>query len=116
MIMRLSRVWSHSVTLRMKSQILTTLPFLILAIFFFVSPVSADTPLRPTSSPNWLAYAVEVLVGETVAWLIGAELLWRLSRKRKLEVSRSEIYKIMLLIMIISFSIGLLFWITFGLI
>jgi len=114
MIMRLSRVWSHSVMLRMKSQILTTLPFLILAIFLVVSPVSADTPLRPTSSPNWLAYAVEVLVGETLAWLIGAELLFGLARKGKQEVTRVEAYKIMLAAMIISFSIGLLFWKIFG--
>jgi hypothetical protein len=80
-----------------------------------VFPVFADpAPVPAPLHPNWFAYSEEVLVGEAVAWFIGAELLWRLSRKRKLEVSRSESYKIMLLIMIISFLIGLLFWIIFG--
>jgi hypothetical protein len=78
-----------------------------------VSPVFADSPMPPVH-PDWFAYAGEALAGETVAWLIGAELLWRLSMKRKQEISRVESYKIMLLAMIMSFSIGLLFWKIFG--
>jgi len=78
-----------------------------------VSPVFADSPMPPIH-PDWFAYTVEAVVGETVAWVIGAELLWRLSKKRKQEISRVGSYKIMLLVMIISFSIGLLFWKIFG--
>lgn len=78
-----------------------------------VSPVFADSPMPPIH-PDWFAYTAEALVGETIAWAIGAELLWRLSRKRKQEISRVDSYKIMLLAMIISFSIGLLFWKIFG--
>ena len=86
---------------------------LIALVCLIVSPVSADSPMPPIH-PDWFAYAVEVLVGETVAWLIGAELLWRLSRKRRQEVTRAGSYTVMLLAMIISFLIGLLFWKIFG--
>jgi hypothetical protein len=92
------------------------LALLVLAfvvVYLLVFPAFAD-PVPAPLQPNWFTYSAEVLVSEAAAWLIGAELLWRLSRKRKLEVSRSESYKVMLLIMIISFSIGLLFWIIFG--
>jgi hypothetical protein len=41
-------------------------------------------------------------------------LFFRLSRKAKQGVSRSEVYTIMLLAMVVSFSIGLLFWKIFG--
>jgi hypothetical protein len=86
---------------------------LIAVVCLLVSPVFADIPMPPIH-PDWFAYAVEALVGETVAWFIGAELLWRFLRKRKHEISRVESYKIMLLAMIISFLIGLLFWKIFG--
>jgi hypothetical protein len=85
----------------------------IAVICFLVFPVFADPAPAPLH-PDWFAYSWEVLVGEAVAWFIGAELLWRLTKRRKLEVSRSESYKIMLLIMMVSFSIGLLFWKIFG--
>lgn len=89
-----------------------TVLVLIAVVGLIVSPVFAD-PMPPIH-PDWFTYAVEVLVGETVAWLIGAELLWRLSRKRRQEATRSGSYKVMLLAMVISFSIGLLFWKIFG--
>jgi hypothetical protein len=102
--------------LKRKTQILRAVSFLILANFLVVFPVCEDIvpPFPSPLGPKLLVYAVEAIVGETVAWLVGAELLWRLSRKRKQEVSRSESYKIMLLAMIVSFSIGLLFWKIFG--
>jgi hypothetical protein len=88
---------------------------LITVVRLVVSPVFADpVPMPPIIHYDWFAYAVEALVGETVAWVIGAEFLWRLSRNRKPEISRVDIYKIMLLAMIISFSIGLLFRKIFG--
>jgi hypothetical protein len=92
---------------------LTSFLALTAVVRLIVSPVFADSPMPPIH-PDWFAYSVEALVGETVAWVIGADLLWRLSRKRKVEISRVESYKIMLLAMIISFSIGLLFWKIFG--
>ena len=93
---------------------LASISFALTAVVrLIVSPVFADSPMPPIHSV-WFAYTVEALVGETVAWLIGAELLWRLLRKRKQEISRVESYKIMLLAMLISFSIGLLFWKIFG--
>ena len=93
---------------------LTSMVFALTPVFcLIVSPVLADSPMPPIH-PDWFAYTVEALVGETIAWVIGAELLCRLSRKRKQEISRVESYKIMLLAMIISFSIGLLFWKIFG--
>lgn len=113
--MKLSGVRLCSLILK-KTQILRVVSFLILTTFLVASPVNADIvpPFPSPPGPEWLTYAVEAIVGETVAWLIGSELLWRLSRKRKQEVSRSESYKIMLLTLIISFSIGLLFWKVFG--
>ena len=93
---------------------LTSIAFALTAVVrLIVSPVFADSPMPPIH-PDWLAYTAEALVGETVSWVIGAELLWRLSRKRKQGISRVESYKIMVLAMIISFSIGLLFWKIFG--
>jgi hypothetical protein len=92
---------------------LTSFLALTAVVRLIVSPVFVDSPMPPIH-PDWFAYSVEALVGETVAWVIGADLLWRLSRKRKVEISRVESYKIMLLAMIISFSIGLLFWKIFG--
>jgi hypothetical protein len=83
-------------------------------VCLIVSPVFGDPAPMPPVYPDWFAYAVEALASETVAWVIGAELLWRLSRKRKQEISRVESYKIMLLAMVLSFSIGLLFWKIFG--
>jgi hypothetical protein len=93
---------------------LTSFLALTAVVRLVVSPVFADPVPMPPIYPDWFAYTVEALVGETVAWVIGAELLWRLSKKRKQEISRVESYKIMLLAMIISFSIGLLFWKIFG--
>jgi hypothetical protein len=113
-MMKLGRVCMCS--LIPKTQILKAASFLILTFSLVISPVNADIvpPFPSPPGPSWLTYAVEALVGETAAWLIGAELLWRLLGKRKQEISRVESYKIMLLAMIISFSIGLLFWKIFG--
>jgi hypothetical protein len=82
---------------------------LIAVVCLLVFPVFAD-PAPPPTHPVWFVYSEEVLCSEVAAWFVGAELLWRLLRKRKQEVSRSESYKIMLVVMIISFLIGLLFW------
>jgi hypothetical protein len=99
-----------------KAQTLTVLTFLILASVTF--PVYADMPPPPNPRPDWLIYVVGVLLAETTAWLIGAEFLWRLTRKalinRSKETSRNDAYKAMLLAMIISFAIGLLFWKMLG--
>lgn len=83
-------------------------------VFFvlFLSPVYADPvpgPYNQSLPFDWFGFIVEVIISETVAWIIGAEMLWRLSG-----VSRSDSYKIMLLVMVVSFSIGLLFWKIFG--
>ena len=80
-----------------------------------VFPVFADPAPAPVR-PSWLLYSEEVLIAEAVAWFIGATLLWNLLKKRQNEISMSETYEIMLLVMIISFFIGLLFWKIFGLI
>jgi hypothetical protein len=66
------------------------------------------------SGPSWIEFLVEVIVSEAVAWIIGAELLFRLSKKAKQGISKSNSYGIMLLAMVVSFSIGLLFWKIFG--
>jgi hypothetical protein len=93
---------------------LRALPPLVLSVFMFMPPVYADVIPPAPIAPKWLGYAVEVIVGETAAWLIGAELLWRLSRKKKQGVTRFESYIIMLVAMIFSFLVGLLFWKIFG--
>jgi hypothetical protein len=92
-----------------------------MSLFFFfvslvVSPVYAD-PYPVSAGPNSFVFGVEVLVGETVAWLIGAEFLWRLLKARVEHgrASRSDAYRIMLVAMVTSFSIGLLIWKAFGL-
>jgi hypothetical protein len=88
---------------------------LIVFLIPLVSLVYADPSPYPQSGPfDWVGFSVEVIASEGVAWVIGAELLWRLSNKIKHGVSRSESYKIMLLVMVVSFSIGLLFWKIFG--
>jgi hypothetical protein len=87
----------------------------IVSFFLLLSPVYADPVPYPRSGPvDWIQFLVEVIISEAVAWIIGAELLWRLSKKTKQEVSRSGSYKIMLLAMAVSFIIGLLFWKIFG--
>jgi hypothetical protein len=87
----------------------------IVSFVLLLSPVYADPVPYPQSGPSdWIVFFVEVIVSESVAWIIGAELLWRLSKKTKQGVSRSQSCKIMLLAMVVSFSIGLLFWKIFG--
>jgi hypothetical protein len=89
---------------------------LIVAVGLIV-PVAYADPVGPPD-PNkafWdsVLYLVEVAVSEFVAWIIGAELLWRLMKRTagvQAGVSRSSVYKILLLVMIVSFLIGLLFW------
>jgi hypothetical protein len=103
--------------LKRKTLIMGVLP-LTLAIFLIVSPVYADIPPPRPPRIDWSTYAIGVIVAETAAWLIGAEFLWRMTRKTitaKREVaSRSGIYKIMLFAMLVSFSIGLLLSKTLG--
>ena len=99
---------------RVKRRIMMLVAFVSIAFFVvLLSPVYADPipgPYRPLPGPfDWLAFPVEVILSEAVAWIIGAEMLRRLSR-----VSRADSYKIMLLVMVVSFSIGLLFWKIFG--
>jgi len=89
--------------------LVSTVSFVLL-----VSPVYADPVPYIPPGPSWIEFLVEVIVSEAVAWIIGAELLFRLSKKEKQGVSRSDSYKIMLLAMVVSFSIGLLFWKIFG--
>jgi hypothetical protein len=90
---------------------------LILAIFSVFSPVYADIA-PPTTSPSQLAHLYYHCGSrETTAWLIGAEFLWRMIKKTdrdKPEPSRSNVYRIMFLTMILSFLIGVLFWKVFG--
>jgi Na+-transporting NADH:ubiquinone oxidoreductase subunit NqrD len=79
--------------------------------------VHADIPPPPPPRFNWLDYGIIVLVGEAVAWLIGAEFLWRTTSKTmkdKQELSKPRVYSLMLLAMVLSFSIGLLFWKALG--
>ena len=99
-----------------KTPILLALEALLLIapICLLVFPVYADPGPMPSKPFNWTEYFVEVIVSEVVAWIIGAELLWRLSRKRKQEITRVEIYTVMLEAMIVSFLIGFLFWKIFG--
>ena len=90
---------------------------LVLLVFFvpLLSLAHADPSPYPQSKPfDWVGFSVEVIASEGVAWVLGAELLWRLSNKIKHGISRSESYKIMLLVMVVSFSIGLGFWKIFG--
>ncbi len=99
----------------MKKRVLI-LKTLVPTVFFvlLMSAVYADPVPYIPSGPSWIELLVEVIVSEAVAWIIGAELLFRLSKKTKQGVSRSDSYKIMLLAMVVSFSIGLLFWKIFG--
>jgi hypothetical protein len=91
----------------------------IAAFILLMYPVYADPspgpwpPQRPTIL-YFIDYSIEVLVSEVVAWIVGTEVLLRLLRERKQEVTRVESYKIMLVAMIVSFLIGLLFWKIFG--
>jgi hypothetical protein len=85
----------------------------IISFVLLLSPVYAD-PVPYTNPFDMVGFIVEVIFSEAVAWIVGAELLFRLSKKTKQGVSRSDSYKIMLLAMVVSFSIGLLFWKIFG--
>ena len=98
--------------MKRRTLILNTLVSII-SLVLLLSPVYAD-PVPYVPQPSWIEFLVEVIVSEAVAWIIGAELFFRLSRKAKQGVSRSEVYTIMLLAMVVSFSIGLLFWKIFG--
>ena len=87
----------------------------IVSFVLLLCPVYADPVPYPQSGlSDWFGFLVEVIVSEVVAWIIGAELLWRLSKKTKQGVSKPESCKIMLLTMIVSLSTGLLFWKIFG--
>lgn len=85
---------------------------------FLVSPsVYADIPPHPSPRFNWLDYGIIVFVGEGIAWLIGAECLWRITSKTvgaKQELTRPRIFGLMLLAMVLSFLIGLLYWKIIG--
>jgi hypothetical protein len=85
----------------------------IISLVLLLPPVYAD-PVPYVPAFDVMGFIVEVIVSEAVAWIIAAELLWRLSKKTKQGVSRSEVYTIMLVAMVVSFSIGLLFWKIFG--
>jgi hypothetical protein len=99
--------------LRITSFLTLTILTLVAVVCPLVFPVFADP--APLNTPvNWFVYSEEVLLGEAVAWFIGATLLWNLLKKRKNEISMSETYGIMLLVMIVSFLVGLVFWIFFG--
>jgi len=92
---------------------------LAFAICLLVSPVYADpVPYPGPEIPQWITYGLEVIFGEAIAWVVGAEFLFRLTRKtmghKKDEVSRYDVYKIMLLAMLVSFTIGVLFWKIYG--
>jgi len=86
---------------------------IFLVICLLISPVHADP--APSPKPNALfQYVTEVLLSELVAWMLGAELLFRLWRRKNKEASRAVSYKIMLVVMGISFLVGLLFWWSYG--
>jgi hypothetical protein len=92
---------------------------LAFAFCLVVSPVLADpVPYPGSETPQWIAYGLEVMFGEAIAWVVGAEFLFRLTRKtmghKKDEVSRYDVYKIMLLAMLLSFIIGVLLWKIYG--
>ena len=91
-----------------------TVSTLIMVVCFFVFPVVADPAPSPVN-PSWFVYGEEVLLAEAVAWFIGSTLLWNLLKKKQREITMSETYKIMLVVMAVSFLIGLLFWIVYGL-
>jgi hypothetical protein len=86
--------------------------FLAILVSLAVSPALADPIPGPGGRPNWLVYGVEALVAETIAWIVGSELLWRLMKKTMARgaerVSRSNAYRIMLASMLLSFFVGLL--------
>jgi hypothetical protein len=91
-------------------------PSLILIVCILVVPAFADPappPPRQTKIPL-LLYADEVLVAEGVAWLIGSALLWNLLKKKQKEITMSDTFRFMLLVMAVSFLIGLVFWIWYG--
>lgn len=90
---------------------------LVLAVFWACPSVYADVPFIPQQPVvNWYDYALMVLVGEGVAWLIGAEVLWRLLRRTEggQQSSRLTVYGVMFLGMALSFSVGVAFWKLFG--
>ena len=99
--------------MRITSFLTLTILTLVAVVCPLVFPVFADPAPAPVR-PSWFVYSEEVLVAEAVAWFIGATLLWNLLKKRKNEISMSETYEIMVLVMIVSFLIGLVFWIFFG--
>jgi len=109
---------ARSCSYKLKRKTLTLMALIFMILASAASPVYADMPPPPKPRPDWLVYAIGVLLAETTAWLIGAESLWRLTRKtsnnNNKETSRNVAYKTMLLAMIISFSVGLLFWKMLG--
>jgi hypothetical protein len=77
----------------------------------------ADIAPVPQPQFNWFEYGSVVLVGEAIAWLVGAEFLWRMTirtAKGYQKLSRTRVYEVMLLAMVLSFLIGLGFWKALG--
>jgi hypothetical protein len=93
--------------------LILTISTLVAVVCPLVLPVFADPAPAPVR-PSWSVYAEEVLVAEALAWLIGGTLLWNLLKRRQSKISMSETFEVMLLVMIVSFLIGLVFWIFFG--
>jgi hypothetical protein len=96
---------------------ITGIFLLVLSIFLLFPPAYADIAPPPRPRFNYLEYGLVVLVGEAMAWLIGAEFLWRMIRKaagEKQDSSRTGVYKLMLFAMILSFLTGVLFWKALG--
>lgn len=63
----------------------------VIAVTLVVFPVFADPLPRPRPDwANWFAFALEATVGEVAAWLIGAELLWRLVNRA---MERKKVYQ-----------------------
>lgn len=106
--------------INLPSEITNLLPAILriipifLIICLLISRVYADPIPGPQTNRAFLQYVTEGLLAELVAWTLGAELLFRLWKRKNKEASRSESYKIMLCVMIVSFSVGLVFWWFYG--
>jgi len=115
--MQLIRFCSRYLKAMWRTLVFGTLFFFVLNVFLICPSVYADVPFTPPHpETTWFDYALMVLVGEGVAWLIGAEFLWRLLRRTEggQQSSRLTVYGVMLLGMVLSFSIGVIFWKAFG--
>ena len=96
---------------------LTIVLFTVLVIQF-LTPVYAD-PIFPTpfdEISDFFRYVAIVIIAELVALLVGAEILRSLTtsvlklKQEKVPLSRTKVYFVMLVSMLVSLFIGLVLW------